>query len=83
MRQRLCLFMKICEPHASARRVQRRAQRGGKGLVGKTKKSRLAIWRARDNFLVVPTMWRRGRDSNPRWLLTTHTRFPSVHIRPL
>ena len=66
VRQRLRLFTKICEPLSSARRVQRRAQRGGKGLVGKTKKSRLAVWRARDNFLVVPTIWSGRRGSNPR-----------------
>ena len=54
MRQRLCLFMKICEPLFSARRVQRRAQRGGRGHTGETKKSRLAVRRVRVNFLVSP-----------------------------
>ena len=27
-------------------------------------------------------MWRRGRDSNPRWGLA-HTRFPGVRLKPL
>ena len=52
MRQRLRLFMKICEPLFSARRVQRRAQRGGRGHTGETKKSQLAVRRVCVNFLV-------------------------------
>jgi hypothetical protein len=28
------------------------------------------------------TNWRRGRDSNPRYVLP-HTRFPGVHLKPL
>ena len=58
--------------HIQRCRVPRQGERGGKGFAGKTKKSRLAEWRALVNFLVVPAIWRRGRDSNPRWLLTTH-----------
>ena len=27
-------------------------------------------------------LWRRGRDSNPRWVLA-HTRFPGVRLKPL
>ena len=56
----------ICEHFTSARRVQRRARRGGKGFAGKTKKSRLAEWRALVNFLVVSAIWSWRRDSNPR-----------------
>ena len=66
MRQRLRLFMKICEPYASARRVQRRAQRGERGPAGENKKSRLAVWRARANFLFAPAIWSGRRGSNPQ-----------------
>ena len=43
MRQRLCLFMKICEPIFSARRVQRRAKRDGRGLVGENGEPLLGV----------------------------------------
>ena len=48
--------------HIQRCRVPRQGERGGKGFAGKTKKSRLAEWRALVNFLVVPAIWRRGRD---------------------
>ena len=52
--------------HIQRCRVPRQGERGGKGFAGKTKKSRLAEWRALVNFLVVSAIWSWRRDSNPR-----------------
>gem|GEM_PF-3831408 len=40
-------------------------------------------YRMRNLPLSPNLLLRRGRDSNPRYCFTQHTRFPGVHLRPL